>query len=81
MRRQDLVALAADSWIAYAGAPGLANLSLVAGGVGMIARAPFAPYAIAGSTALLLFIGIRDAWDLTLWMVDNQGAPPPQGRP
>ena len=80
MRKQDFVALAADSWIAYAGAPGLANLSLVAGGAGLIVRAPFAPYAVAGSTALLLFIGIRDAWDLTLWMVDHRDdAPPPEG--
>jgi len=33
---------------------------------------PFAPYAVAGASTLLLLSGIYGAWDLTLWMVTNR---------
>ena len=36
------------------------------------AEKPFAPYAIAGASTLLLISGIYGAWDLTLWMVTNR---------
>ena len=41
-------------------------------GAGLIAEKPFAPYAIAGASTLLLISGIYGAWDLTLWMVTNR---------
>ena len=72
LRRLDFVALDLRDWVAYAGAPALANVSLIAGAAGLIAGDWFAPYAIAGSVTLLLFVGIHDAWDLTLWIVRNQ---------
>jgi hypothetical protein len=37
-----------------------------------IAEKPFAPYAIAGASTLLLIAGVYGAWDLTLWMVTNR---------
>jgi len=46
------------------------NASLIAGAA--IAGNSFAPYAIAGAITLLLFVGIHDAWDLTLWIIRNQ---------
>jgi hypothetical protein len=72
LRRLNFVALDLRDWVAYAAAPALANVSLIAGAAGLITRDSFAPYAIAGAITLLLFVGIHDAWDLTLWIVRNQ---------
>ena len=52
--------------------PVIADASLICGGAGLIAEIPFAAYAIAGATTLLLISGIYGAWDLTLWMVTNR---------
>ena len=72
LRRLDFVALDLRDWAAYAGAPGLANAGLIAGGAGLAADQAFAPYAIACAILLLLLIGIHDAWDLSLWIVRNR---------
>ena len=72
LRKLDFVSLDLRDWVAYAGAPALANVSLITGAAGLIAGDSFAPYAIAGAITLLLFVGIHDAWDLTLWIVRNQ---------
>ena len=68
----DFVALSGLDWIVYNGVPVLANTSLIAGGVGLIAEEFFAPYAIASASALLLAAGIYGAWDLTLWIIKNR---------
>ena len=52
--------------------PALGNASLIAGAAGLIAEKSFAPYAIAGAIALLLFAGIYGAWDITLWLARNR---------
>jgi hypothetical protein len=44
----------------------------VGGAVGLIAVKSFAPYAVAGSTTLLLFAGVYGAWDITLWIIKNR---------
>jgi hypothetical protein len=72
LRRLDFVSLDARDWFTYAGAPALANVSLLAGAAGLVTEKSFAPYAVAGAVMLLLFVGILDAWDLTLWIVKNR---------
>ena len=72
VRQLDFVTLEARDWITYAGAPALANLSLLAGAAGLIAEKPFAPFAVAGATILFLFAGILDAWDMTLWIIGKR---------
>lgn len=71
-RKIDFITLAGLDWIPYGGAPVLANATLIAGGAGLIAGQPFAPFAIAVASTLLLAAGIYGAWDLTLWMVKNR---------
>jgi hypothetical protein len=66
------VALHGLDWIPYDGIPVLGDVSIIAGGAGLIAAKSFAPYAIAASSALLLVAGIYGAWDLTLWIIKNQ---------
>jgi len=67
------VLLGWDDLIPWVGLPVLCDASLIAGAVGLIAGKAFAPYAVAGSSALLLFVGIYGAWDLTVWMIKNRG--------
>ena len=71
-RRQDLVALQWQDWIAHAGLPALGGASILAGAIGLIVEQPFAPYAIAGAVTLNLVAGIYGAWDITLWIVRNR---------
>jgi len=71
-RKLDFAALHGVDWIAHNAFPVVADASLICGGAGLIAEKPFAPYAIAGASTLLLISGIYGAWDLTLWMVTNR---------
>jgi hypothetical protein len=75
LRKLDFVSLDHRDWFAYAGVPGLANVSLLLGSAGLIADRPFAPFALAGGVSLLLLVGIHDAWDLTLWIARNRDVP------
>ena len=68
----DFAALSGVDWIAHNGFPVVADACLIFGSAGLIADKPFAPYAIAGSSTLLLISGIYGAWDMTLWMVKNR---------
>jgi hypothetical protein len=49
--------------------PIFASVSLISGGAGLIAGAPFAPFAIAASSTLLLISGIYRTWDETLVLI------------
>jgi hypothetical protein len=54
----DFSALHAVDWIAHNGLPVVANVSVICGGAGLIAAKPFAPYAVAAASTLLLVSGI-----------------------
>jgi hypothetical protein len=71
-RKVGLVLPGWGDWLPYVGVPALGSGSLIVGAAGLLAERSFAPYAIAGATALLLFAGIYGAWDLTLWMIKNR---------
>jgi hypothetical protein len=49
--------------------PVLASLLLVAGGVGLFKGAAFSPFAVAGSSTLLLVSGIYRTWGETLALI------------
>jgi hypothetical protein len=53
--------------------PIAASVILVCGGAGLIAGEAFAPFAIAGSTALLLVSGIYRTWGETLALIELSG--------
>jgi hypothetical protein len=71
-RKLNFAALSGVDWVAHNAFPVVADASLIFGGAGLIAERPFAPYAIAGASTLLLISGIYGAWDLTLWLVTNR---------
>lgn len=68
----DFIKLQPLDRLPYDGIPIVGNVSLIAGGAGLLADSSFAPYAIAASSGLLLAAGIYGAWDLTLWMLKNR---------
>jgi hypothetical protein len=67
-----IVELRGLNWIAYNGVPLLANASLICGAFGLYYERAFAPFAIAGASALQLAAGIFGAWDVTLWILSNR---------
>lgn len=59
-------------WIFHNVVPLLASVSLLAGGAGLIAGADFGPFAVAGSSILLLVSGIYRTWGETLALIAMQ---------
>ena len=55
--------------------PIVASVMLICGGAGLIAGEAFAPFAIAGSTALLLVSGIYRTWGETLALIELSAEP------
>ena len=65
-------ALGRDDWLAYIGLPVLCYALLLLAGVCVWARAPFGLELLGLTAILLLLVGVRNAWDLVLWMVQQQ---------
>jgi len=55
-------------WIWYIGLPMAAFLLIAGSGIAILAHAALGPYTLAGATVLLVIIGIRNAWDIVVWM-------------
>jgi hypothetical protein len=55
-------------WVWYVGLPIVAYLTLLGTALAIAMRAPFALDVLGGAIVLLLVVGIRNAWDLVLWM-------------
>jgi hypothetical protein len=69
LRHAAFVSLGWADWIPHTMIPLLSAISVLAGALGVLTAAAFAPYCVALSSALLLFAGVYRAWDLTLWIV------------
>lgn len=59
-------------WCWYLGLPMLSYGLTLGSGVAMCVRAPFGLEIVGASMILLLVIGIRNAWDLVLWMTQHR---------
>ena len=75
----------AQDWedrVFYALAPALGYLALlVAGGMALAQQPSAAAKLIAAAFVILLVAGLRNAWDMMVWIVIRApgGVPPPQG--
>jgi hypothetical protein len=56
-------------YIFYGGLPIVIYAGLLVSGIGLWFAAPFAVHGLAVAVLALLFLGIRDAWDLATWLV------------
>lgn len=64
-RRSDL---AFDDWVWYVALPFLSYLAICGCGIALWNKAAAAFYVIGGAAILLLAIGIRNAWDLVVYI-------------
>lgn len=61
-----------EDWVAYIGLPLLSYALLTLSGVSVWLRTSFGLELLGATAILLLLVGIRNAWDLVLWMVQQQ---------
>lgn len=64
--------LSALDWIWYAAMPVLCFALIAASGALIMAGLAIGLYVIAGATLLLVVVGIRNAWDIVLWVAKRQ---------
>jgi hypothetical protein len=57
-----------EDWIWHAALPILAYAAMVVAGVGLTQTSGYAMFVIGGSTLLLVFIGIHNAWDTVTYV-------------
>jgi hypothetical protein len=59
-------------WVWFVGLPLLSYLMLLMSGVGILVQSTFSIHGVATSLILLVIIGIRNAWDLVLWISQQE---------
>lgn len=64
--------LGLDDWFWYIGLPHLGYVLLIAGAVALWLRSEAGPRLVASAMVLLLVVGIRNGWDLAIWMAQNR---------
>jgi hypothetical protein len=61
-----------QDWIWYVGLPLTAYMLLLLSGIGFLLQSAVSMHGVAAALILLLVIGIRNAWDLVIWMVQQE---------
>lgn len=74
-RRQPRYEASRADWIWYRSAPVLAYLALIVAGIVLPASPAPALFVIGGATALLVFVGIRNAWDSISYLAIERSQP------
>lgn len=67
MRQRDYKPVLED-WIWHAALPTIAYAALLHAGIRLSGPSTHAPYLVAGSALLLIFIGIHNAWDTVMYV-------------
>jgi hypothetical protein len=62
-----------EDWAWYSALPLLAYAAIFAGAIGLAAAPARALFALAGGSLLLIFIGIRNAWDVVTFLAVGGG--------
>ena len=62
-------------YVYYGGLPVVIYAALLASGAGLWFGAPFAVHGLAVAALALLFLAIRDAWDLATWLAYHRESP------
>jgi hypothetical protein len=64
-----------EDWVWYSICPFVAYVAMCAGGIGLLFVPSKALFAVGGSALFLIFIGIRNSWDVVTYLAVN--GPPP----
>jgi hypothetical protein len=65
----------AEDWVWYSALPLIAYVAMCAGGLGILWLPSRALFAVGGASLFLIFIGIRNSWDVVTYLAIN--GPPP----
>lgn len=65
-----------EDWLWYSVLPCVAYISIAIGGFMLPTAQAEPPFALAGAVLLLIFIGIRNAWDVVTYLLLEVGARP-----
>ena len=66
-----------EDWVWYSILPFVTYGAILAGAIMLVAIPAKAPFALAGGVALLIFIGIRNAWDVVTFLALGGPHEPP----
>jgi hypothetical protein len=67
-RRQKDYKPVLEDWVWHAILPLMSYLALIVSGI-LLAVSPLAPFLVAASTLLLVFIGVHNAWDTVMYVL------------
>ena len=67
-----------EDWAWFMGLPLLAYAAIFVSAIALAASPTKALFALAGSVVLLIFIGIRNAWDVVTYIAIQDEGPPPE---
>jgi hypothetical protein len=70
-RRLDGYTADREDWIWFMLLPMLSYIVIAASGFGLVHVPLLAPFTLGGATVLLIFIGIRNAWDVITYLAIN----------
>ncbi len=59
-------------WLWYVGLPFAAYMLLLASGIGLLFQATLSMQGAGVAFILLLVIGIRNAWDIIIWVIQRE---------
>jgi hypothetical protein len=62
-------------WVWFVGLPITSYVLLLLSGIGFLLEAALSMHAVAAALILLLVIGIRNAWDLVIWVSQREHGP------
>jgi hypothetical protein len=76
-RRLTMYSPDAEDWAWYAILPAVAYLTLLAGAIALPPSPGAAMFVLAAAVVMLIFIGIRNSWDVVTYITVGHGAEPP----
>ena len=71
-RRLEVYVADVEDWVWYAVLPFIAYIAIFAGAIGLLAAPERALFDLAGAVVLLIFVGIRNSWDIVTWIATGR---------
>ena len=75
-KRLEIYVADLEDWIWYTILPFVAYIAVFASSIGLLAAPARALFALAGAVVLLIFIGIRNSWDIVTYIASGRADEP-----
>lgn len=80
-RHQDFYVADREDWIWYSIMPFVSYIAIFAGAIALLFAPERSIVALAGSVLLLIFIGLRNSWDIVTYIASGRADEPPSTKP